>query len=370
MDGEALEHLFRRHWTVEPADGRVIRSIPARPPGLPALRRADRDRREPGPGAADARIARPWAARGPGVRSSGRGRLGDRATDDRLSARRTGLRAVTVPPSGRLRLLVVLALVELVGGTVWHEPLRATTTTARQFWQRGDVQSAPLETWRALIDGVVVPASRAGAGPRSPLGPRAGELLRLVLDPACTLLARGGAAVLLVPWIAAYLMVALTLWGLDGAVALHLLPLAPVAVWALRRRRLPADHPGCLGRPPGPRVVPPSARIPRRTARGTGATVLSVMGPEHGALLRRIDPYTRTGFAPGEPFVRCGGGCGRAYKLSAWVLFEQQCPVDGAALAIGQDSVVPTVSAVDSANAADPRGAATAAPAVIPEGAT
>jgi hypothetical protein len=62
------------------------------------------------------------------------------------------------------------------------------------------------------------------------------------------------------------------------------------------------------------------------------------MGPEHAALARRIDPYTRTAFAAGEPFVRCGGGCGRAYKLATWALLQERCPVDGAALALGQDA--------------------------------
>lgn len=63
-----------------------------------------------------------------------------------------------------------------------------------------------------------------------------------------------------------------------------------------------------------------------------GQGQLVVMGSAHVALQDRLDPYTRTRFDMGEQVVRCGGGCGRAYKLVTCEALQHRCPVDGASL--------------------------------------
>ena len=60
---------------------------------------------------------------------------------------------MTMPRHPLLRLFLIAAFVELiVGTTTWHPPLRDTVAAARHFWERDDVQRAPLEAWRNLCD--------------------------------------------------------------------------------------------------------------------------------------------------------------------------------------------------------------------------
>jgi hypothetical protein len=72
----------------------------------------------------------------------------------------------------------------------------------------------------------------------------------------------------------------------------------------------------------------------RPTATSPVQPQLCVMGPEHATLRDRVDPLTRTPFALGEPFVLCGGRCGRAYKLVTCEQLRYQCPADGSSLRV------------------------------------
>jgi hypothetical protein len=245
-----------------------------------------------------------------------------------------------------IRLLIALAVVEaVVGSVVWHEPLRDAVTAARDFWARDDVEAAPFTAWRAAL-GLAGRWRQQSPGTR--LAALLGAALRGIGALRDTPVAVAGAVALALVWMVPYLAIGLALRGATAAVALHLLPLGPVAIRACRRRRAPvAPGPGCAGR--GAVALASRPTMPRRP----GLAVAATMGAEHRALAGRLDPYTRTGFVPGEPFVRCEGGCGRAYKLVTWTLLDGQCPLDGGALAPGQAW---PASAVMTADPSQPGG--------------
>ena len=73
---------------------------------------------------------------------------------------------------------------------------------------------------------------------------------------------------------------------------------------------------------------------PRPPGPAPGPARLCVMGPEHTELYARVDPFTRTRFSLGERLVLCGGGCGRAYKLSTCEYLRFSCPADGSSLGV------------------------------------
>jgi hypothetical protein len=251
---------------------------------------------------------------------------------------------MTMPRHPLLRLFVVAAIVELVvGTTTWHPPLRDTVTAARQFWERDDVQRAPLEAWRSLCDS----AARMLEKPDGVVGALVNLLLGLVLVVVGVPLMIVGAVVIGVLWLLPYLAVEFVLWLAWVLITLRVLPVAPVALWLhYRRQRLAVfGQTGCATTPavPAPAARPTAVR-PAVTVQATLAT----MGPEQGALAGRIDPYTRTAFVTGERFVRCEGRCGRAYKLASWAQFGERCPVDGAALALGQAGAASTVTQAET----------------------
>jgi len=247
---------------------------------------------------------------------------------------------MTMPHHPLLRLFLIAVFVELiVGTTTWHPPLRDTVTAARHFWERDDVQRAPLEAWRSLCDNAV----RILPKPDGVMGALIGLLLRLVLVVVGVPLMIVGAVVIGVLWLLPYLVIEVALWLAWVLITLRVLPVAPVAVWLYyRRQRLAVfGQTGCATQAAAPApAAPPVAVRPAVTVQATLAT----MGPELGALAGRIDPYTRTAFVTGERFVRCGGRCGRAYKLASWIQFGERCPVDGAALALGQAGAASTVT--------------------------
>jgi hypothetical protein len=249
---------------------------------------------------------------------------------------------MTMPRQPLLRLFLIVAVVELVvGTTTWHPPLRDTVVAARQFWDRDDVQRAPLDAWRGLFD----QAGRMLGKPNGVLGALVNLLLGIVFVVVGVPLMIAGAIVIGVLWLLPYLAVKLALWIVSLLITLRVLPLAPVALWLYHRQRRLAGwgQTGCATQAPTavPTLAPAAAR-PAPAAQGT----LAVMGVEESALSERLDPYTRGKFAPGERFVKCGGRCGRAYKLKTWAQLGEQCPMDGAAFALGQagpaSAVTPT----------------------------
>lgn len=251
---------------------------------------------------------------------------------------------MTMPRHPLLRLLLIVAVVELVvGTTTWHPPLRDTVAAARQFWDGDDVQRAPLDAWRGLFD----QAGRMLKKSDSVLGALVNLLLGIVFVVVGVPLMIAGAIVIAVLWILPYLAVKLALGIVWLLVTLRVLPLAPVAIGLyLRKRRLAAwgGAPCATSAVVSATVRPPAVARPEAPIQAT----LAVMGPEQGPLAARIDPYTRTAFAPGERFVKCGGRCGRAYKLATWVQLSEQCPLDGAALPLGQARPASAVTSTDS----------------------
>jgi hypothetical protein len=209
--------------------------------------------------------------------------------------------------------VVALGIVEWILSPLWHEPLLWIIRAVQQFWNGTAVVCAPLFLWAELLDALNLTVK----GTQSVIG---GLLGILVVVP---LLVIGGLALELI-WILPYLVVQVAIAAANIAMTVHLLvPLITATIaWRsspqLRRWIRPSLRAVAI-------VLTPVTQQPSR---------LCTIGPANAELYARVDPFTRTRFTLGEPFVLCGGGCGRAYKLVTCRFLDYRCPVDSASLRV------------------------------------
>ena len=239
-----------------------------------------------------------------------------------------------------LAAAIALIVVELIWAP-GHAALTSVATDLMARWSSSSVQLWPMHAWKAVLDAVGIPTTRATG---------LGSVLALLLG--LPLLIVGG-LVLEAVWFPLYVAGALGLGSFALAVKVHLVPtfaaaaLACVALPGWREYFFPIHVAPVVTRPTAsvavvaPPTAPPPPGPPRLTAAGgppAGAIVagrgarLCTMGPELAHLADRRDALTRNGFEPGERFILCGGACGRPYKIVSCEFLQYRCPRDGSSL--------------------------------------